>query len=81
MDPMEQVDQMDNAQKPDVTTASVQAIETNECKVRMDATKYLEQGETSAKGDLIGSTMDRPIQFREDHHWSYERLPTGKSEL
>ena len=64
---------------PDATRIAV--VESNECKVRFDGTAYIEQGQTASEANLVGSTQDRPIQFREDQNWGGERDTSSKKEL
>ena len=64
---------------PDATRIAV--VESNECKVRFDYVHYHEQGETASKSDLSGSNQEKPIAFREDKFWSFERSSSTKQEL
>ena len=64
-----------------LTESRIEIVESNECKVRFDYVHYHEQGETASKSDLSGSNQEKPIAFREDKFWSFERSSSTKQEL
>ena len=69
-----------NAQTiPDAKKVIAEA--TTECKVRTDATKYIDQKGKALKADLTGTKKDKALQFTKDENWALERETTGKQEL
>ena len=69
-----------NAQKIG-DAAKVIEEKTEECKVRSDATEYIDQGGTAAKDKLAGTKKDKALQFKKDENWALERKKDSKQEL